>query len=108
MAVLHEEVLRGIHQITLGHLAPGREVKITSKWAMPLAVSATGGGLLHIPVTVGDIYGRSPLADVDDLCHGEGLEHAQVRVTTDVGPVRLNGAPALEQSAAVRLDAPTN
>ena len=59
--VLHEEVLRGVHQLSVGHVAPGQVVAIVSTWTVPLS-AAPGGAMLHIPVSVGDIYGRSPLA----------------------------------------------
>jgi hypothetical protein len=34
-AVLHEEVLRGIHMISVGQVPPGQEVAGTGTWIMP-------------------------------------------------------------------------
>ena len=66
-AVLHEELLRGVHMLSLAHVPPGAEVVVASDWAMPLAAAEGGVARLRIPVTVGDIYGCSPLAESDDL-----------------------------------------
>ena len=60
-AVLHEEVLRGVHMLSVGHIAPGVEVEVRATWAITLT-HLNGRGRLRIPLTVGDIYGRSSLA----------------------------------------------
>lgn len=67
-AVLHEEVLRGVHMLSVGHIPPGAEIEVFTTWTMTLT-NINGRGRLRIPLTVGDIYGRSPLADSDDLAH---------------------------------------
>ena len=59
--VLHEEVLRGVHQLCVGHVPPGAQVAVRSTWVDALS-RHTKGTLLRIPTTVGEIYGRSPLA----------------------------------------------
>src|SRR5215475_1115609 len=33
-AVLHEEVLRGVHMLSVGHVPPGAEVTVECRWAM--------------------------------------------------------------------------
>ncbi len=69
-AVLHEELLRGIHMISVANIQSGGEIRVTTKWALPLTVMGARA-TLRIPQTVGDIYGRSSLADADDiLCGG--------------------------------------
>ena len=105
-AILHEEKLRGVHMISVGHIAPGKEISVTGTWAM--AVAATGkGALLRIPVTVGEIYGRSPLSDADDLAHGGVLQEADLDVTCSSGMAYLLGGGRIDgKSARVRLDAP--
>src|SRR5206468_11357653 len=68
-AVLHEEVLRGVHMLSVGHIPPGAEVAVSARWAMSLT-QVEGSSRLRIPLTVGDVYGRSGLPDSDELAHG--------------------------------------
>jgi hypothetical protein len=104
-AVLHEEALRGIHMISVGHVPPGQTVAVQGLWVMPLAVS--GDSLvLSIPTTVGDIYGRSPLPDSDDLTHAPVLHEAELEVSCDSGHAALLQGQLVEGRARVRLDAP--
>jgi hypothetical protein len=104
-AVLHEEVLRGIHMISVGHVPPGQTVTVQGLWVMPLA--ARGDGLvLSIPTTVGDIYGRSPLPDSDDLIHAAVLHEAELAVSCDQCHAALAQGGLLQGRARVRLDAP--
>jgi hypothetical protein len=78
-AVLHEEVLRGVHMLSVGHVAPGAEIEVQSSLAVALS-NLNGRGTLRIPLTVGDIYGRSGLPDSDDLAHGGTLPLAEALV----------------------------
>jgi hypothetical protein len=106
-AVLHEELLKGIHMLSVGHIAPGTEIEVTAKFA--LALSWIGGrALLHIPTTVGDIYGNSRLPDSDELIHGGTVHAADVKVACDRGIPILLGAKLEGGSARVRLDRPIN
>ncbi|MXP66152.1 hypothetical protein E0493_22755 [Roseomonas sp. M0104] len=107
-AVLHEEVLRGVHMLSVGHVPPGESVVVTSTWAMPLALADRTGRvtLLRIPTTVGDVYGRSPLADSDDLRHGGPVQEVDLTVRCDQGQVALAGHPLVDGRARLRLDAP--
>ena len=68
-AVLHEELLRGIHSISVGNLGVGKTVTVTVRWAELLRFH-DGVGQLRIPLSVGDVYGISPLEDVDTLTVG--------------------------------------
>jgi hypothetical protein len=107
-AVLHEEALRGVHVLSVGQLPARKDIVVTSRWVAAVERGAVPGAVtLRIPTTVGDIFGRSPLIDSDDLVHDSDAVHeADLRVTADVGTVMLSGA-ALEGGAArVRLDAP--
>src|SRR6185437_356266 len=52
-AVLHEEVLRGVHMLSIGQLGPGSEVEVRATWAITLT-HLNGRGRLRIPLTVGD------------------------------------------------------
>src|SRR5215472_13270143 len=58
-AVLHEEVLRGVHMLSVGHVPPGREVAVEFRWAMA-ATNIDGRCHLRIPLTVGDIRSVRP------------------------------------------------
>jgi hypothetical protein len=104
-AVLHEEVLRGVHQLAIAHVPPGAEIGVETRWAMPLA-AVPGGGRLHIPVTVGDVYGRSPLPDSDDLFHTADVQEAELTVACGEGIVALSGGLLTDGRATLRLDAP--
>ncbi|MDB5963844.1 MAG: hypothetical protein JWQ72_344 [Polaromonas sp.] len=103
--VLHEEVLRGVHQLSVGHVPPGQVVVVVSTWTVPLS-AAPGGAMLHVPVSVGDIYGRSPLADSDDLLHSAALQEADLEVVCGSGVPGLIGGVLRNGRACVRLDAP--
>jgi vault protein inter-alpha-trypsin-like protein/VWA domain-containing protein len=68
-AVLHEELLPGIHMLSVGQLGPGTGLEVIAVWAMPLR-QVNGVGHLRIPVTCGQVYGRSGLIDSDELVDG--------------------------------------
>lgn len=91
LAVLHEEVLRGVHGLSVGNLGAGCEVTVEVEAVVPLSVG-TSGPFLRIPVTVGQLYGASPLAPVDDLVTSANVRHeAGLTVTVDAGQVVLAG-----------------
>jgi hypothetical protein len=104
-AVLHEEVLRGVHTLSVAHVPPGVEVEVRSTWALTLT-NIEGCGHLRIPLTVGDIYGRSKLPDSDDLVHGGLADVAQLNVDCRAGSVTLQGVELCEGRAKVPLNAP--
>jgi hypothetical protein len=104
-AVLHEEVLRGVHMLSVAHVPPGVEVEVRSTWALTLS-NVNGQGYLRIPLTVGDIYGRSRLADSDDLVHGGRADIAELKVDCRDGAVTLRGGDLREGRTKVPLDAP--
>lgn len=105
LTVLHEEVLRGVHQLSVGQLAPDQEVTVTLRWAMALS-AAPGGAMLVIPVTVGDIFGRSKLSDSDDLVHRRILHEADLTVACAEGFARLANGSLRLGATRIRLDAP--
>jgi Vault protein inter-alpha-trypsin domain len=104
-AVLHEEVLRGVHMLSVGHVAPGAEIEARSSFAVALT-NLDGRGTLRIPLTVGDIYGRSGLPDSDDLAHGGTLPPADLAVECRGGSVVLIGGALEDGRAKIGLDAP--
>lgn len=106
-AVLHEEAMRGIHMLSIGHVPAGKEIAVTDVWAMPIGFQ-DGAGLLRIPTTVGDIYGRSPLPDSDDLVHASVRHAARLTVATDTGTATVAGATLREGAAEILLNRPVD
>src|SRR5215468_3473268 len=104
-AVLHEEVLRGVHMLSVGHVPPGAEIEVRSSFAVALT-NLDGRGALRIPLTVGDIYGRSGLPDLDDLAHGGKLPVADLAVECRGGTAALIGGTLEGGRAKIALDAP--
>jgi hypothetical protein len=104
-AVLHEEVLRGVHMLSVAHVPPGADIEVVAQWA--ITVSFVGeGATLRIPLTVGDIYGRSPLPDSDALAHGGPMQGANLAVRCADGDVELIGGRLEKGRAFVPLNAP--
>jgi hypothetical protein len=105
IAILHEEVLRGVHMLSVGHIAPGDEIEVRATWAMTLT-NLNGRGRLRIPLTVGDIYGRSGLSDSDALIHGGPLQTGMLTVDCRDGTATLLGGRLEDRQAAIALNAP--
>jgi hypothetical protein len=103
--VLHEEVLRGVHMLSVGHVPAGADFEVSATWTMTLT-NLNGRGQLRIPLTVGDIYGRSGLPDSDDLTHGGPVQSAELTVQCRDGEVTLRGGSLNEGRARVPLNAP--
>ncbi len=104
-AVLHEELIKGVHMLSVGHIAPGTEIEVTARFAVALSCTA-GKVFLRIPTTVGDIYGDSGLPDCDVLAHGGAPQESDLAVRCDSGLAALAGATLVEGRARVALNAP--
>jgi hypothetical protein len=104
-AVLHEEALRGVHVLSVGQLGPGKSVDVAAELAMPLSL-IDGVPFLRIPMTVGQLYGASPLLPSDDFTINENaLQNAELSVHADSGsPVLLDGRALGETATTVPLD----
>lgn len=108
--VLHEELMRGLHMVSAGNIAAGAEITVEATSVAPLALVA-GNGRLRIPLTLGAIYGTSPLIASDDiLADGEALD-AEVTVRGADG-VKINGADAssvttVKTSAVIDISVPS-
>lgn len=110
-AVLHEELLPGIHMVSVGNLGAGDTVEVTARWAMQLTPQGERSHL-RLPLTVGQVYGQSPLAQCDDLLGGGKPDTATLRIDADrecaIGDVILReGTLEVPLGAAVELSAPT-
>jgi hypothetical protein len=103
--VLHEELLPGVHMLSVGQVAPGAEIVVTARFAVALA-AVDGRVTLRIPTTVGDIYGDSGLPDSDDLAHGGPAIAADVTIATDGCVPLLAGGRLDGGKARVSLDRP--
>lgn len=104
-AVLHEEVLRGIHMLSVANIPAGAEIEVRTQWVATLTVVAATGHL-RIPVTVGDVYGTSPLADADDLKGGGALLSGTLTVHSPGAQVRLAGGTLCDGRAKLVLNRP--
>jgi hypothetical protein len=105
-AVLHEELLKGIHMLSVAHVRPGATIVVTDTWTTPLAFVG-GTPQLRIPTTVGDIYGCSPLAPSDDLVTADVVHEATIRIVCEDGVAIIARADATRDgSHTIRLDAP--
>lgn len=104
LAVLHEEVLRGVHVLSVGSLPVGAEVTVELEQTVALT-DAGGVPFLRLPVTAGQIYGTSPLLPSDDLVTANVRHVANLSVTVDVGRAVLNGHTlAPDETLEVLLD----
>jgi hypothetical protein len=104
LAVLHEEALRGIHVLSIGQLAPGKEVEVELRTVLPLAISADGP-FLRLPMTAGQLYGNTPLQPADDLITDNSVRHhAQLRIRTASGRAILGGVGPVEPGAEINVN----
>ncbi len=87
-AVLHEEILRGVHSLSVANLAAGASVDVTVRWAEALRCNGNRGRL-RIPMTVGDVYGFSKLSDADALVSGGAALRVPLRVRHNAGSILL-------------------
>jgi hypothetical protein len=105
-AVLHEEPLRGIHVLSVGHIAPQAEIAVVDTWTAPLSF-AEPNPRLRIPTTVGEVYGRSPLPPSDDLLLAGPARSATMRVACQDGEATVRWATSGPDGAwSVPLDRP--
>ena len=108
-AVLHEELLRGVHALSVGNLAPGAMIEVTTCWADTLRSRGTSCGRLRIPMTVGDVYGISDLPETDEPAHGDGLKSTFLRIRHDAGVIRIaSGVLRASQDGTLVGEAPAN
>ena len=104
-AVLHEEVLKGVHQLSVAHVPPGAEIEVETIWSQPLSVIG-GKGRLRIPLTVGDIYGRSPLNPEDDLVTGGVPQTGRLKISAEGEKAWLHEKPIGSADTVIPLNRP--
>lgn len=104
-AVLHEEVLRGIHMLSVANIPAGEKITVTTQWVTTLTVISSTGHL-RIPLTVGDVYGRSPLAGSDDIKTGGKPLSGTLSVEAPDAQVRLAQGSLENGKARLLLNRP--
>jgi hypothetical protein len=72
--------------LSVAHVPAGTEVEVSATWTMTVT-NLNGRGHSRIPLTVGDIYGRSGLPDSDDLTNGGPVQTAELTVQCRDGQV---------------------
>jgi hypothetical protein len=108
--VLHEELMRGLHMVSAGNIAAGAEIIVEATSVAPLAL-VSGNGRLRVPLTLGAIYGTSPLIASDDVLADGAAIDAEVTVRGADG-VKINGAEAsavvtVKTSAVIDISVPS-
>jgi len=104
-AVLHEELLKGVHMLSVAHVAPGTDIEVTVEFAQVLTWLG-GRALVRIPTTVGDVYGHSGLSDCDELVTGGPVAAAQLDIACEAGTSALIGGQPLVAGMRVPLNRP--
>ena len=103
MAILHEEVLKGVHTLSVAQLAPGEEVMVELETVTAMGCIA-GEPFLRIPTTVGQIYGTSPLMPADDLITSSQVHFtANLSATCDQGIATLSDGAIISEGEPVEV-----
>jgi len=104
MAILHEEPLRGIHMLSIGQLGSNKTVVLETEMVMNL-VDHSGIPFLRIPLTVGEIYGFSPLLPSDSIVTGADVKlSGQIFVTESSGRARFISGSTVESGMSVPMN----
>lgn len=106
-AVLHEELVHGVHMLSITHIPPGEEITVSHSWILPLAPQGAGKALLRIPVTLGDVYGNTPFSDADDLVTSPHVVH-EATIEVDAGGANAEVRRLAKGATKLRLDAPVD
>ena len=95
LAVLHEEPLRGLNALSIAPLPTGVEVEVCAEIVTPLS-PMNNGLCLRLPMTIGDVYGDSPLLPADDILTQDGVKSpALLSVRADSGFAKLGDGRSL-------------
>ncbi len=101
-AVLHEELLPGLHMVSVANVRSKAFIDVTAYFVVPLA--AIGDDYkVRIPLTVGQVYGNSPLMNADALLADGPEQKASVTITGAGENYRLNGQPVSGPEQSVSL-----
>jgi hypothetical protein len=75
--------------VSVGHIPPNSELSVTYSFGMPLFMADMP--MIRIPVSVGDIYGKSPMKDTDDLTSSRDVSHKATLSIKSSDKVLYNG-----------------
>jgi hypothetical protein len=104
-SLLHEELLPGIHMLSIGQVGAGATIEVISRFAMASS-HASNQSTLGIPLTVGDVYGHSGLSDVDNLVNAPSEDFASLKVSGPDTTIALNGQLMADGETRVSLARP--
>lgn len=102
-AVLHEELLRGLHMVSVANVAPDAEIVVTATYVMPLAL-AEGHADFRVPLTIGQIFGQLPLQDSDQVKLGGDNADVKVSIRSSSGQAYVNGELPKDGVVSVKLN----
>jgi hypothetical protein len=102
-AVLHEELLRGLHMVSVANVAPDAEIVVTATYVMPVALSE-GHADFRVPLTIGQIFGQLPLQDSDQVKIGGENGDVKVSIRTSSGTAYVNGELPNDGATTVKLN----
>ena len=89
--------------ISVAHIAPGTEIAVTGRWATMLSWIGERW-TLRIPLTVGHVYGHSPLSDSEALENGGANGVAEVVIRSASGRVSLASGDLTDGRAQVPVN----
>lgn len=102
-AVLHEELLRGLHMVSVANVAPGAEIVVTATYIQPV-VAAARHHEFRVPLTIGQIFGELPLQDSDQVAFGGANADVRVAVRSSSGAVYVNSQLPVDGAVTVSLN----
>ncbi|TLX16465.1 VIT and VWA domain-containing protein [Rhizobium sp. MHM7A] len=102
-AILHEQLLKGLHMVSVANVKPGSHIEVVANFAAPVAMVGSMGKV-RLPLTVGQIYGNLPMQDSDRLLTGGPAQFADVTIKVPT-KARLNGRAIDETAQRVSLGA---
>jgi hypothetical protein len=102
-AVLHEELLRGLHMVSVANVAPDAEIVVTATYVLPIALSE-GHADFRVPLTIGQIFGQLPLQDSDQVKIGGDNGDVRVSIRTSSGQAYVNGEHPKDGAVTVKLN----
>ncbi len=100
-AILHEQLLQGLHMISVANVKPGSHIEVEATFVAPLSV-VEGTGKLRIPLTIGQIYGDLPLQASDQIVANGPNGVAEVVIRNDQATL-MNGQIVSDDKQAVQL-----
>jgi hypothetical protein len=100
-AILHEQLLKGLHMVSVANVKPGSHIEVVANFVAPVAIVGSTGKV-RVPLTVGQIYGNLPMQDSDRLLTGGPAQFADVSIKVPT-KARLNGRAIDETAQRVSL-----